>query len=293
MTTLISKVQYKNFETGEFIDVQERSYDETIDLIEKFPWNNQREQIVIDLTNPSITIEGKNDDFLKFALFFNQKYVLHYFDEKQVLFTKSFEHLNEGYQYIKNFFEQPAFDTKDFKEENTWLQYNLKHFVTQDFRYVVTPKSARAFLLSTSGINFFMSLFFIIFVFSKGGALLNIALFAILLVMIFLVGGGLNLIFFFNYYNYAKDKILIMSKGNDNFYFGNADSPVLYNKKDIMEYTVFRPGGRSQIGGFVIVSIELNNGTVLKIPNILVDYQAMEQKLFEYTKVLDNRSRFV
>lgn len=95
MTTLISKVQYKNFETGEFVDVQERNYEETIQLIEKFPWNDQREKIVIDLTNPSITIEGKNNNFLKFAVFFNQKYVLHYFSETQT-FKKTDEYYTQN-----------------------------------------------------------------------------------------------------------------------------------------------------------------------------------------------------
>ena len=65
MTRLISKVQYKNFEAGEFVEVCERTFNETTELIEKFPWTDQRDKIVIDLTNPSITIEGKNNDFLK------------------------------------------------------------------------------------------------------------------------------------------------------------------------------------------------------------------------------------
>jgi hypothetical protein len=279
MTKLISKLQYKNFEPGEFAEAQERSYEETIDLIEKFPWNSQREKIVIDLTNPSVTIEGKNNDFLKFALFFNQKFVLHYFDDTQTLFTKSFDDKRDGYQYIKNYFEQPAFDTADFKKENTWMQHNLKHFVTQDFRYTVTPKSARDFLLSTSGINFFISVVFLFLIFSTQIQIIGIF---ILLLLMFLIGGGLNLILFFNYYNYAKDKILIMSRGNDNFYFGSINNLVQYDKKDISQYTVFRMGGRSLFNGFAVVEIMFKNGTVVRIPNLLIDYLAMEQKLFEY-----------
>ena len=146
MTQLISRLQYKNFESGEFIEIAERNYDETIELIEKFPWNDQRDKIVIDLTNPSVTIEGKNNDFLKVALFFNQKYVLHYFDENQVLYTKSFTNLKDGYEWINNFFIQSKFDTNELKKETTWLQHNLKHFVTQNFRYVLTTKSARNLL---------------------------------------------------------------------------------------------------------------------------------------------------
>lgn len=290
MTRLISKVQYKNFEVGEFVDIQERNYEDTIKLIESFPWNSQRDKIVIDLTNPSITIEGNNSDFIKFALFFNQKYVLHHFDQTQVLYTKSFINLNEGYKYIRTYFEQPEFDTTDFKKETTWLQHNLKHFVTQDFRYIVTPKSIRAYLISTSGINFCLSIVFLILFLSKGLDSINIiGIIAILLAM-FLIGGGLHLIIFFNYYNYVKRKILIMSKGNNTFFFGNVDSPLKYDKKDILQFTTIRSRGtRNQFSGFAIIKIEFKNGTILKIPNLLVDYTALENKLFEYPKIDKNK----
>ena len=164
MTKLISKVQYKNFEAGEFVDIQERNYDETITLIENFSWENQREKIVIDLTNPSVTIEGKNNDYLKCGVFFNQKYVLHYLDASQTLFTKSFINLKDSYEYIKNYFVQAQFDTTYFKKENTWLRHNLRHFVTQDFKYLVNHKSIKNYLLLTSGMNFCLSIFFIILI---------------------------------------------------------------------------------------------------------------------------------
>ncbi len=289
MTKLISKIQYKNFEAGEFVEVQERNYDDTILLIEDFPWNQQRDKIVIDLTNPSITIEGQNNDFLKYALFFNQKYVIHYFNEAQVLFTKSFVDLKDGYEYVKNFFDQPIFDTTDFKKETTWLQYNLKHFVTQDFNYVLTKKSIRNYLLSTSGMNFAIGILFLILIIEGLNSINPIGVIALLSIM-FLVGGGLHLILFFNYYNYVKDEILIMSKGNDTFYFGNINDPLKYDKKDILQYTTIKTHGMpDQFAGFAIIEIEFKNGTVLKIPNLLVNYTALEDKLFEYPRIDKNK----
>ena len=283
MTQLISKLQYKNFEAGEFIEIQARSYQETIELIEKFPWNDQRDKIVIDLTNPSVTIEGKNNDFLKVALFFNQKYVLHYFDENQVLYTKSFTNLKDGYEWINNFFIQSKFDTNELKKETTWLQHNLKHFVTQNFRYVLTTKSAKTYLLSTSGMNLFLSITFLSLIFLKGLHSINIIALVVIVLTMFMLGGGVHLIIFFKYYHYLKDKVLVMSKGNDIFYFGNIDNPLKYDKKDILQYTIIRSkGSRNPFSGFAIVEIELKNGTVLKIPNLLVDYSAIRAKLFEY-----------
>lgn len=290
MTKLTSKVQYKNFEAGEFVDIQERDYDETIHIIENFPWKNQWEKIVIDLTNPSVTIEGKNNDYLKCAVFFNQKYVLHYLDASQTLFTKSFINLKDTYEYIKNYFVQAQFDTTHFKKENTWLKHNLKHFVTQEFKYLVTPKSVKNYLLSTSGMNFCLSIFFVILISLKGFNSTNMIALIVLLAVMFLIGGGLHLILFFNYYNYVKDKILVMSKGNDIFYFGEIDNPTKYDKQNILQYTTIRSrGSRNQFSGFAVVEIELKDGAVLKIPNLLVDYLALEQKLFEHPRVDVNR----
>lgn len=289
MNKLTSKVQYKNFEAGEFVEIKERDYEETIQIIESFPWENQRDKIVIDLTNPSVTIEGRNNDYLKCAVFFNQKYVLHYLNASQTLFTRSFINLKDSFEHINKFFLQSQFDTNQFKKENTWLQHNLKHFVTQDFKYWVTPKSARSYLLSTSGINFCLSIFCVILLFSKGLNSINIAALILIFTVMFLIGGGLHLILFFKYYGYVKDKILIMSKGNDTFYFGTNDNLIRYDKRNIRQFTSIRSrGSRNQFSGFAIVEIEFKDGTVLKIPNLLVDNFALEQKLFEYPRVDDN-----
>lgn len=131
--------------------MQERTYEETIRLIEEYLWNIQREKFIVDLTNPSVTIEGRNGDYLKLAEFYNQKYVLLYLDKGQRLFSLSFTGLQDGYAYIKCFFEQQLFDVTDFKKESTWWQNNLTHFVTQDFKYELTAKSVKKYWLSVRG----------------------------------------------------------------------------------------------------------------------------------------------
>jgi len=276
MTKLISKVQYKNFESGEFVDVQERTYEETIELIEKFPWGAQRDKITIQLTNPSITIEGENNDFLKLALFFNQKFVLYYFDESQNLYRKSFINLKDGYEYIRNFFIQPKFDISNFEKETTWFQNNLKHFVIQDFKYVLTSKSIISFLMPIQAIIFYSFILFLIMCVPDG-------LISFLVIVLSFVGGQ-SLFFFFNYYNYVKDKVLIISKGQDSFYFGGIDNPKKYDKKDILQYRIIGRKGRGE-KWFTIIEIKFKNETVLKIPNLLINYTTLEQKLFEYPRI--------
>ena len=75
--TLLTKTQLKDYEAGEFSDIKQRTYPETRDLIEQFPWTQQRDHISISLTNPSITIEGPSGDYLKLAPYFNGKFVLY------------------------------------------------------------------------------------------------------------------------------------------------------------------------------------------------------------------------
>lgn len=89
MVQLISKIQYQNFEAGEFVEIKERSYEETISIIEAFPWTEERNNLKVDLTNPSITIVNSYNEFLKIALYYNGKFVLHYYNNSEELFTKS------------------------------------------------------------------------------------------------------------------------------------------------------------------------------------------------------------
>ncbi len=112
MQQLISKVQYNNFEAGEFVDIKERNYEETITLIEGFPWNKQRENFSVNLTNSSITIEGNGAPF-----------------------TKIFERLESIYEYIKVFFEKNNVDTTGLKKTTNSLSKIIINFRTQDFVY--------------------------------------------------------------------------------------------------------------------------------------------------------------
>ena len=293
MNRLTSKIQYKNFETGEFVEEKKRSFEELIEVIEQFPWERERDRIVIDLTNPSITIEGNNNDYLKLAVYFNRKFVLHYIDDQQILFDKSFVDIRDSYKYLEKYFTG-TFDKSEFKKQNTWLIKNVQHFVSQDFRYTVTTDSIRKYLWSTSALNLIFSVVIIfIFLFKNELPLNYIALFFIFLFMLFL-GGGINLILFFNYYSYCKDKILIMSKGNDVFYYGHKTSPVKYNKKDILQFTTIKSRShRSPIAEFAIIKIQFKDGTIIKIPNLLVDDFNLGHKLFQYRNIKKGRFPFI
>ena len=269
MNQLTSKIQYKNVELGEFIEEKKRSFEETIEL---FPCECQRENIVIGLANPSITIHGKSNDYLKLTLFYNGKFVLHYFDQGKRLFTRSISAFKDAYTDIKNYFNTTVFDSSNFRKENTIFQNNLKHFLSQRFRYTVTSDSIRKYLLSSSAISFAFTFFIIFFFLIEPDSQISALGVAAILLMVFFVGGELNLSFF-NYYEYAKNKVLIMSKGTDIFYFGDKENPAKYNKGEILRFIISRVrSSRSPISRFTVVTIELKNGNDIDIPDILLDH---------------------
>ncbi|WP_341843697.1 hypothetical protein [Chitinophaga caseinilytica] len=288
MAQLISKVQYKNFEIGEFVDIQERGFEETIALINSYPWNTEREKIEISLTNPSITIEGKQNDFLKISVFYHQKFVLHYFDDKQILFTKSFTHLQDAFPFIQTFFGQVPFEPTGFKKENTLFKSNLKHFVTQDFRYFLTPKSIRKYLWSTCWLSFFMTAVLIFIGILATSHPFSFWLRMWMLILIIAVGGGVHLFVFFRYVKYARGKLLVMSRRNDVFYFGEIDNPVKYDKRDLLDYSIkMVSGSRNPYSVFAVTKLNLKDGTIIQVPNILVDHLEMAHKLYAY-KIVDD-----
>jgi len=289
--TLNTKIQHKNFEPGEFVEEKKRTFAETIDLINNFPWEKEREQIKISLTNPSVTIESDSNTFLKFALFYNGKFVLHYFNWHQELYTKSFYHKGDAYTHIQKFYESEVFDTTDFKKENTWMQHNLMHFVSQDFHYTITGKRIRDYLLFTSGINFGLSAFIIFaLLFSSNIHRHLIPLSLLFLLLTFFIGGGINLILFFNYYSFAKRKILIMSKVNDVFYYCKSNQPEKYDKNDIIQVTTYqgRSDGHNIVSAFAFVKIDFMNNTSIYIPNLFVSEKAIQDKLYKCPQAREN-----
>ena len=154
-TRFRTKIQYNTCEPGEFIEEKKRNYNEVIELIENFPWEKQRHKITIDLTCPSITIQDDKSNYLKFALYYNEKFALYFFDGKN-LFIKSFPKYVEAYDLIKEYFEKSSIDYTYYKKQNIMFKNISVHFKSNDFIYYVDPKkplkglnlSTKIFLLS-------------------------------------------------------------------------------------------------------------------------------------------------
>jgi len=272
---MVIKIQYNNFEAGEFVYNQLVNFENARSVILSFPWEEERRKLHVDLTNPSITFQTDNGLFLKLALFYNGKFILYYYDGKH-LFTHSFVNLEASFSFIEYFFIHQDIDRSQYKLESTWLK-NLKiNFISQDFFYTTANKTFFQLMDNwTRGLLIFDFIFFVFFILkfeTSTAAILGLLFFI-------LVAGGINLILHINHYINSKDQTLVLSKGSDSFLFGDCDAPIKYFKKDIQQITIEKNTARKcPWNDFTISNLELKNGEVLKISSILLHGYEIERK---------------
>lgn len=260
-----TKIQYKDFEPGEFTSIKDRTVEETIDLITSFPWQDQRDHLVVSLTSPGITIEGPNNDFLKLTPYYNGKYVLHYLDGQHHLYTRPLDRLEDSIPVIQAFFETQPFDPAGFRKEPTLLKNNIVHFVTNDFRYIgVNP--AQITNLTLTSLGFLTGIVIMALISLKQH-------FAWLFSLPFMALLGTWLTVFINHYKAIRGNVLILSKGLDAFSYGPADNPTTFYKHDIANIATY---GQQQKGGgfgaFTYIEIIFTNGTWLQISCLMLNW---------------------
>jgi hypothetical protein len=279
----ICKIQYNNFEAGEFTDVKQVDYATAINIIEHFPWEKQREHIVIELTNPSVSFECSPDCILKLALFFNHKFVLHFFDGEH-LYTNSFTDYKQAYPFIEYFFQNQTIDFSIFKKENTWMKKIGSHFLTANFVYSVNKKSFWK-LLDFSTIIFTALLIFLTIVFIQSNIVLKYPIAgSIFFLVVFMIYGGINYILLLNYYLYSKNKTLQLSKGNDIILWGKNDALKAYKKSDVVRLLIKKNNSsRAPWSEFAISFLFFRDGTYIKIPCIILGDSDLSYKMLPLT----------
>jgi len=274
--TLLTKIQLNNYEPGEFSDIKQRTYSETQDLIEHFPWTQQRDHISISLTNPSITIESPSGDYLKLAPYYNGKFVLYYVDGKNHLFNHSMPALGEAYPIIESFFDNKL-DIAGFKLQSTPFTNNRHHFITTTFTYTMASTST---LLSVWLLSLFLVANPIIATFAlitspPSAPMAGLVIFGI--VGLFFAAIGIVLIAAsINHYRASKGMFLSISSGNPLFQFGPINHPVTYNKKDIRE--VIQYGNSRGLEGLKKTEIIFKNGASINISGMIAHIDTMSTK---------------
>lgn len=283
MSKLASKVQYKNFETGEFNNIAFRTVEETIDLLEKFPWNEQRNLTSVDLTCPSITIEHSSGSFLKIGHYFNAKYCLYSLTKNRILRSRVITNLHDCYPIISDFYS--GIDLLADSEKSYFVFNPGKYFVTRSFEYTLTAGRIFNFLLFPTGFLTLLALAILTVGFSFSS---YTTLGTSVAIGFFMVFNGCNIYLFFNYYFFTKNWYLKISKGNDRFFWGMKNNVKEYSKTDIESINQFKnPAPRNPWNDNIIYKIRFKDGEQIQFPNLLIGETDFHNKFPEH-KIISN-----
>lgn len=284
---IVSKIQYKDFEKGEYAEEKERLYNELITLIENMPWEKGREHFVVDITTTSVTLEDGLGNYLKLGLYYNQKFILYYFNASQ-LYSKSIINIKDAYPTLKCYLDNGTLKLEEFKKEQTWFKKLPTYFKSHDFVY--KPQGV-LYLFKTGFIGFISIFFFIGLSLLNGGHQKHPIPFEIwffLIPYIIFLGGGINIWLYIDYTIHTKGLILQMSRGNDHIKYGYKDQMIDYNKLDIDTITIRKnTAQKCPWSDFTITTICFNDGNCITIPSNILNATKIMYKIIGQTSTID------
>lgn len=266
---MISRGQYVHYEVGEFTGDQERTEEETIQLIRDFPWVEQCHLTPVGTTAPSITLDDGMGSYLKTGHYYNSKFCLYYLQAGGTFLKKIVTSLDEAISVARDFYNGRDI-TAGFNKDT--LPNARKHFVVNDFVYRVDVARIFRYMLFTIIITL-PSLALLCWMVAMGGDA-PWAFFAVVVVMCMFFF-GINWLLFFNYYRYSKDLFVSIAKCHDIFRFGTAADFKEYSKSDIETIVVRQAQPRRAKGPiwseFKIYEVTFKNGEMIRFPNLLID----------------------
>lgn len=272
-------MQYKNFEAGEFTEIADRTLEETIDIIIKYPWERERNNTTVEPTCPSVSMEHPESGILKLGPSYHSKFRLYWLQPSGKLFAKNVFSLDEAIRIISGFYNDHDI-SEGFKKYSSFTKMT-QHFITNDFVYTVTPKRILQYNLWHAIFGTPFLFFTIVAMFSQHDVDFWLKLSMILApFVIWMHFSGVNWQFFFNYYRYSKNKCIIVSRGNDNFYYGEKDNLIEYSKKDIQKVTVLNYyGNKNPYTHNQIYTITLKNNETIQITSLLIGESSFYRKI--------------
>ncbi len=262
---LISKLQFKNYEKGEFSAEQARNLDDTSSLIKSFPWDDQRGQDV-QPTGPSVTIKDDEGNYLKVGVYFGGKFSLYYLSYTHQLYEYHAGSLGEAVEMAADFFNGKL-DLSRFEKKRLFAN-PASHFEDGSFVYHVNdPKFYVIVIIEPLLMAFFISMGFEMFsmdapVFAK----IMMSLLAIFMVSLL----ANSLYYWIISFKRAKNMVIEISSGINEFKFGDAGNLNSYNKSDIASIIIY--GRTSQKGPELLCITEVNfkDGSNIKFPGTLL-----------------------
>lgn len=288
MTTLISKVQYKRSEKGEFHEIAKRNLEDTISLTLNYPWDTERSLVSIGLSCPSITIEHPIGSYLKVGPYFSGKFSLYYLDTNNKVYFKIGDTLEDVCVMMKAYFEQKG-KLQGFDKYGFTINPST-HFRTAPFEYTINTNAIIIFFMFPI---YMAPLILLIFglKYIESPESFNLMTLAFMVCFFLLICGPL-IYFFFNYLSADMNNYIQISRGHDEFVYGTVDNKKLYNKQDIVEIDVYGVrNSRSPWRECEVFVLTFKNGEQIKFTSLLISSDKLLQK-FPNHQVVNNKKSF-
>jgi hypothetical protein len=288
VTLLISKVQFKRSEKGEFHDIARRSLDEIISLIFNYPWDTERNLASVELTCPSVTIEHSDGIFLKIGPYFSGKFSLYYLDASNTVYLKTADTLEDVIVWVKAYFEQDGKLNWPHKYGFTFSP--ASHFRTNTFEYTVDRKAIFTFFKFPIFFSPFLLIICLLGYLNRSENF-NVLAPVTLLFLLLLIASPLVYLSF-NYLSLDKYSYLQISKGHDEFVYGRIDQKKLFSKLDVKEINAYGVRySRNPWRECEVFLISFNNGEQIQFTSLLIDGDKLRNKFPDH-KIIDHQKFF-
>lgn len=280
---MISKVQYKGFEPGEFTEIANRNLEEIIALIKSYPWEQERHLTPVDLTGPSVSIEDNEGNILKLGTGYYSHFKLYLLKASDRIYLKDVDNLEEAINVLTDYCNNKGL-SEGFKPYKSLS--NKKHFITNDFVYTITSKR----IFSYNVLHILIGGFFLfpscIELFCRNYVnTYKVLIPAIFMFLLWFLLSGVNLLFFVHYYLRSRNKCLIMSKGLPTFYWGDKNNLKQYSKNDITNIKeLWYKGNRNPYAYHNLFFINFKDGSCIIIPSLLIQDSVFNYKMQKIQK---------
>ncbi len=264
ITNLVSKVQYENFEEGEFYNIELRSLDETLGMIQQFPWQAFRHSLFsVKLTNPSITIEQTDGSYLKVSMYYYGKFIAYFLNGVGKLSFVIVDKLEEIEIIVKRFFENRVSEI-EWKKYFEWVYDKKRHFVSRSFNYTTTWKGVLRLMSVELTIFVILSLLLLL--------LGNVGIVEVLALVLALLWFCLpQIILLINYFIFSRKHILELSRWHNEFSFGKGNNIIKYDKENIIKIVSSSNNWfRCPWNNYYIYEINFRDGSSIKFTNLII-----------------------
>ena len=278
MEAFNSKLQYQTCEAGEYYDEGIRNLNQTLELIDNFPWYKQQ-FAEVDVTGPSVTIRDAKGNYLKVGMYYGGRFCLYYLDHLNYYGECYPLAYNEVHSKVKEFFAGKL-NLKKFEKfafEGLWKR---TYFTTHSLEYSV--KTPKIVFINMLWLVFFLAPIFLYI--SYEPVLIGVPALLVLLAW-GATFGTLFYYFFSKLYKY-RGQHLHISRGNSAFTFGNTPAEIKeYDKKDIAEIRHYAPKNQIDPDRIEVFDILFKGGEQIRFTNALISYSALNEKFARYWKL--------